>query len=163
MTLFDLAAFLVLLTSGLFGLWRGFLSEMIALVTWGLAFLAAQQWSPLFVGFFLGGIKDAGLQPLIAWIAVFVLVLLLMGVARTLLTGLIRAMGMGRADRIIGALFGLLRGMFLCILTVAALGMTSLPRSPVWQEARLAPPLETAVLILRPWLPPEMARRIRFK
>lgn len=163
MTLFDLAVFLILVTSALFGLWRGFLSEMIALVTWGLAFLGAQHLSPLFASLFLRGIKDAGLQPLIAWISVFVLILLIMGLSRTLLTGLIRAMGMGRADRIIGALFGLLRGLFITILVVAAVGMTSLPRSPVWQEARLAPPLETAVLILRPWLPPDMARRIHFK
>ncbi len=43
------------------------------------------------------------------------------------------------------------------------LQMTSAPKEPWWARAQLAPPLETAVLALKPWLPPEAAKRIRFR
>lgn len=163
MTLFDLAILLVILASATLGVWRGFLSEMIALVAWALAFVGAQHLSPFFATFFLRGIKDSGMQALVAWAAVFLLVLLVMGLSRSLLGGLIHALGMGRLDRVLGASFGTLRGIFFAILLVGAGGMTSLPKTSGWQQSALAPPLETAVLILRPWLPPDVARRIRFK
>jgi len=40
--------------------------------------------------------------------------------------------------------------------------MTSLPRQVWWKEASLAAPLETAVLAAKPWLPADLAKRIRF-
>jgi membrane protein required for colicin V production len=40
--------------------------------------------------------------------------------------------------------------------------MTSAPRQPWWRQATLAVPLETAVLALKPWLPADVAKRIRF-
>ena len=50
-----------------------------------------------------------------------------------------------------------------CVVLVAAGGMTPLPQEQWWREAQFAPPLETAVLAGRPWLPPDVAGRIRFR
>ena len=47
---------------------------------------------------------------------------------------------------------------------------TSLPsrsggagRMDWWREATLSPPLETAVLAVKPWLPADAAKRIRYR
>jgi membrane protein required for colicin V production len=40
--------------------------------------------------------------------------------------------------------------------------MTSAPQQPWWRQASLAPPLETAVLAVKPMLPDDLAKRIRF-
>jgi membrane protein required for colicin V production len=41
--------------------------------------------------------------------------------------------------------------------------MTPLPKADWWRNAMLAQPLETAVIAAKPWLPPEAAKRIRFR
>jgi membrane protein required for colicin V production len=51
----------------------------------------------------------------------------------------------------------------IVLVLVAVGGMTSVPKEKWWSEAHLSAPLETAVLASKPWLPPEMAKRIRFR
>jgi membrane protein required for colicin V production len=49
------------------------------------------------------------------------------------------------------------------VVAVMVAGMTPLPKADWWQDAMLAPPLETAVLVAKPWLPADAAKRIRFR
>jgi membrane protein required for colicin V production len=63
----------------------------------------------------------------------------------------------------LGASFGVLRGMLVVVLAVMLAGMTSLPAAAWWREAVLAPPLETAVIAAKPWLPQELAKRIKYR
>jgi len=64
--------------------------------------------------------------------------------------------------RLLGVIFGVARGLAIVLVLVALGGMTSLPREKWWSEAYLSPPLQTAVLASKPWLPAEVAKRIRF-
>ena len=53
----------------------------------------------------------------------------------------------------------------VAIIVVAVLigGLTMLPQQAWWRQAWLAPPLETAVLASKPWLPAAVAKRIRYR
>ena len=42
-------------------------------------------------------------------------------------------------------------------------GMTMVTKEKWWTEAYFSAPLETAVLAGKPWLPPEISKRIRFR
>ena len=42
-------------------------------------------------------------------------------------------------------------------------GLTPLPREPVWRNAVLSAPLETAVTAMKPLLPEGLAQRIRYR
>jgi membrane protein required for colicin V production len=59
-------------------------------------------------------------------------------------------------------LFGLARGVLVSMVLVGLGGMTAAPKQSWWKEAALSPPLETAVLVARQWLPGDLAKRIRF-
>jgi membrane protein required for colicin V production len=48
------------------------------------------------------------------------------------------------------------------MILVAVGGMTAAPQQIWWKQATLAPPLQTAVLAARPWMPDDLAKRIRF-
>lgn len=98
-----------------------------------------------------------------AYVIIFIAVLLLFSIARKVISMLLSAVGLGLLDRLLGAFFGIFRGVLVVLAGVMVAGMTPLPKSAWWQESVLAPPLETAVLAARPWLPAEAVKRIRFR
>ena len=162
MTAFDYAVIVVLVASLGLGLWRGLVGEVISLLAWILAVLAAWQFGPE-IGALLTAIADPGFRLLAGYAAVFFAVLAVLAMVKLALRGLLKALGLSVADRMLGVLFGLARGLLIVFILVAAGGMTSAPGEKWWREARLSPPLETAVIAAKPWLPPDMAKRIRFR
>ena len=163
MTYFDYAVIAIMAASLLLGLWRGMVGEVIALTAWVLGFIAARWWGDEVARVFLIGIADPALRLVAAWAAIFIVVLVLMALLRLALRGLLKALGLSLSDRLLGVVFGAARGLLIILVLTAAGGMTSLPKEKWWSEAYFAPPLETAVLASRPWLPAEAAKRIHFK
>ena len=163
MTYFDYVVITILAASVLLGLWRGVIGEIIALVAWVLAFLAAKWWGAEVARVFFTGITDPALRVVAAWVAVFVVVLVLMALLRLAVRGLLKALGLSLSDRLLGIVFGAARGLLIVLALVAAGGMTSLPKEKWWGDAYFAAPLETAVLAGKPWLPPDVSKRIRFR
>ena len=163
MTAFDYAVLTVILASVLLGLWRGVVSEILALAAWVVAFLVARAEAAEVARWLAGHIADPGMRLAAAYVLVFVGVLLVFAIARMLISLMLKAVGLGLLDRLLGAGFGVLRGMVVVLMAVLVAGMTPLPRADWWRDAMLAPPLETAVIAAKPWLPAEAAKRIRFR
>lgn len=163
MTVFDYVVIGVVAASLLLGLWRGVVGEVIALAAWVLAFFAAVQFGGELGNAVFTNIADKGLRAAAGFGAVFVGVLVVMALVRLAASSLIKALGLGLSDRLLGLVFGVARGLMIAMLIVAVGGMTSAPQAEWWQESTLAPPLETAVLAAKPWLPADLAKRIRFK
>lgn len=163
MTPFDYAVLVILLASMLLGAWRGVVGEIIALAAWVLAFFAAKWWGDELARQLLTGIADPAVRIVVAWVLVFVVVLLLMALVRLAIRGLLKALGLSLSDRALGVLFGTARGVLIVLVLVGLGGMLSLAKEKWWSEAYFSAPLETAVLACKPWLPPEVAKRIRFR
>jgi membrane protein required for colicin V production len=98
-----------------------------------------------------------------AYVLIFVGVLLVFAIAGMLISLMLKAVGLGLLDRLLGAAFGVLRGILVVWMAVLVAGMTPLPKADWWRDATLAPPLETAVIAAKPWLPADAAKRIRFR
>lgn len=163
MTVFDYAVLTVISASVLLGLWRGVVSEILALAAWIVAFLVARLLAVEVANGLTGQIAEPGLRLAVAYVLVFVGVLLVFAVARMLISLLLKAVGLGVLDRLLGAAFGVLRGMLVVLVAVLVAGMTPLPKAEWWRGAILAPPLETAVYAAKPWLPADVAKRIRYR
>jgi membrane protein required for colicin V production len=71
--------------------------------------------------------------------------------------------GLSLADRTLGAVFGIARGALILVVLVLAAGLTALPRERFWREAKLAAPLETAAIAVKPYLPRAVADRVRYE
>jgi membrane protein required for colicin V production len=163
MTGFDYAVLAVLALSAAIGLWRGLVSEVMALVAWVLALFLAWHYSAAAAELFSGMIVEPAWRQVAGFALIFVAVLLLAMLVRFLLRELLRAIGLGPVDRMFGALFGLVRGLAIVFVVVLLGGMVGISREPWWSNALLAPPLETAVIASKPWLPEAVANRIRFR
>jgi membrane protein required for colicin V production len=163
MTEFDYAVLLVVGISVAIGAIRGLIREAFSLAGWILAFIVANAYGGEVAGMLRTAIHNDSARLMVGFILLFVLVLLAMGIAGLLLSRLFHIAGLGLADRGFGAIFGLARGIVVVLAVVMVCGLTVLPREPMWRGAVLAPPLETAVIAAKPWMPRELAERIRYR
>jgi len=163
MTVFDYAFLGVLALSAAVGMWRGLVSEVTALLAWVLALAAAWRYSNAAAGLLHGVIAEPAWRQVAGFALIFVAVLLIAALLRFLLRELLRAAGLAATDRFFGALFGLARGLAITFAVVLLGGLIGVAREPWWSDALFAPPLETAVIAAKPWLPDTVADRIRFR
>ncbi len=162
MTWFDYVVIAVVGLSVLLAVYRGVVREIAALAGWAAALILSglfaqdlAQWLPASLSHVL--------RAVIAYLIIFLSVLLLSGVLGMLLAKLFHAAGLGFTDRAVGALFGFVRGAVIVFIVVMLAGLTSLPKEPFWRDAALSGPVETAVLAARPALPKDLAQRIRYR
>jgi membrane protein required for colicin V production len=88
---------------------------------------------------------------------------MLFGLAAIALGALVRKGRMTGTDRVLGALFGLVRGVLLLVALVLLAGLTPLPRERAWRNAVLSQPLEGAAILVRTYLPGPLASRIHYQ
>jgi membrane protein required for colicin V production len=162
MTGFDYVMIGIVSVSLLFGLWRGVVGEVIALVAWGVGIFAAIDFGTAVGHSLFAGVSDPALRTLAGCVVIFIGVLVAMSLLNMVVRSMVKALGLSVSDRILGMLFGLVRGVLICMVLVGLGGMTSAPAQPWWQNATLAAPLETVVMAAKPWLPDDLAKRIRF-
>lgn len=162
MTVFDYVVIGIVGLSLLFGLWRGVVGEVIALMAWALAIFAAVEFGTQVGLAVFSGIADPAVRTLAGCVSIFVGVLVAMSLVRMAVRSMVKALGLSVSDRLLGMVFGLVRGVLVSMVLVGLGGMTSAPKQAWWREATLAPPLETAVMVARSWLPDDLAKRIRF-
>lgn len=163
MTVFDYVVLGAVALSLLLGVWRGVVSEILALVAWVAAFVAARTWAAPAGEMLALGLTEPAWRQVAGFLAIFVAVLVLFALARWLVSLLLKAVGLAPLDRVLGAVFGIARGVLVVWVVVLLAGLTALPQQQWWRQALLAPPLETAVLAAKPWLPPDLAKRIHYR
>ena len=163
MTAFDFAVLAIVGLSVIVSIWRGVVREILALLAWIIAFVVAQAYADRVALWLPDAIANISLRLLIAFILLFVFVLLLGALVSLLLSKLVRSVGLGPVDRGVGAIFGLVRGMLAVLILVLLCGLTGLPRLPIWRDAMLSPPLEAIAVSLAPMLPDALSRRISYE
>ena len=158
MTSFDYIVLAILGVSGLLGLLRGFIKEALSLIAYGVAFLAAIWWGPRVMPWLAPYIENDLLRMAAAYGAVFIVMLLLVGLLNITLATLIQKTGLTPADHGLGGLFGLLRGLLVVLVLVALAGYTELPKEPWWEHARLSGTAVQGVQQIKQLLPPSLAQ-----
>ena len=159
---FDIALVTLVALSALFAFARGIIREVIALATWIVGFIAAIAYAGSVAGMF----EWLDITPVAKQAIAFGLILLVVLIAGALiarsLAGLIRALGLGFIDRLLGLIFGVARGLVVIVVFALIAGVTALPRQNWWQNSVLGAPLAQAALALRPYLPRAWADRLDF-
>jgi membrane protein required for colicin V production len=140
----DVLILVLLLGSTLIGLLRGFVREAVSLVFWIVAIWAAWKFGPLVEPHLGGLLADPKVAPWVGRLVVLVLVLLLGWMVSMLLGFFTRSMGLGPLDRVIGLLFGIVRGMVLVGLMIIGAELLHLNHEEWWNRSKLIPYGETA-------------------
>ena len=162
MTWLDYTLIAILLISVIWGALRGVVREIISLGGWVIAFLAANLLAGPLAPHLPEIIAGETLRALAAFVAIFIAALFLTALVGLLLSKMINAVGLGAADKGLGVLFGLARGLILVLVAALLAGLTSAPQQAWWKNSVSGEPLKHAALALKPWLPESFAQRLRY-
>ncbi len=154
----DLALAALLLLSIAIGLWRGLVFEVMSLAGWVVAYFAASPLSPVIESFLPEGKFGPAVLHLVSLALAFFFVLIVWSLATRLVKTLIHATPLSVVDRLGGAGFGALRGVFIALLLVLVIGASPLAETSTWQASRAAPVLAGVLRDATPWLPEPVAR-----
>lgn len=129
----------VVVISCLIGLWRGFMREAISLATWILGLWLAWTFSSSIEPMLGGLLSGPQVKVWVARLIILVLVVLAGNLVGFVVTRAVRYSPFGVADRLLGVLFGLLRGALLIGVGVILGQLLELDGETWWKNSALLP------------------------
>jgi len=126
--LFDWLILLVWVVSSIYGVVRGFAREALSILGWVSAFLLANTLADAVAGLGRNVIDEPTTRYLLGWVLTFAAVLLTFGVVAAFLSKQMRQPGFNIGNRLLGGIFGLLRGVII-VAAVSILLRAALPDS----------------------------------
>ena len=149
----DWIAGAVLALSMLTGAWRGLVFEILSLANLLLAFVLAYWLAPVVSVYVPMPGSGEILRYAASFVTAFVLSLLVGSLVIFLIKKVVYVSGMGAIDRVLGCVFGALRGVVVLLAFALVLRHTPLHDTAMWQEARSPAIAQSLMTALKPWLP----------
>lgn len=162
MTLFDYVVLFVLICSIVISTMRGLIKEILSLISWIIALVVANAFGGTVAAWLPDMIPGQLTRMIVAFLALFIGVRLLMALLMKAVDALIKASGLSLADRGLGGLFGLARGCVIVMAMVLVCGMTAIPQQAFWKNALLSPVAVSAVQTVMPFLPGSVTQYVHF-
>jgi membrane protein required for colicin V production len=156
----DLSLVGVMVISMIIGVVRGLVFEMLSAIGWIAAYFAAQWLAPSLVSYIPAAVSGPGLRHGVAFVATFIVVLLIWSLVSRVLRMWVRGSPMSRTDRMLGAAFGLARGVVLLLAVATVIRLTPLSESVAWRQSTGAGWLDVALRGLKPMLPADISRHL---
>lgn len=160
MSAVDWILLVLLLASVAIGAWRGLVFEVLSVAGWIAAFIAAQLFAPQAAALLP---MEVGAEPVryaAGFVLVFVLTVFAAGFVAWLVKKMVEAVGLRPIDRMLGAMFGILRGLVLLLAVTVIVGMTPLGSSAAWKESTGAAVLSSWLKALKPILPEQFGKHL---
>ena len=154
----DWSLLAVLGLSLVIGVWRGLVKEVLSLAGWVAAFYVSQMYAPAAAAWLPMSGSSQMLRYAAGFVLVFVAVLIATVFVSWTVKALVSAVGLGPLDRLLGSVFGVLRGLVLLLAVTVVVGMTPLRESDAWQHAQGAQWLELLLHTLKPVLPVDFGK-----
>lgn len=132
----DYIVLAIIAISILVGAIRGFIKEAFSLAVWASAFLIAFQYSGALAIHLEDHIGLPSARTSLAFAGLFLSVLLVGGLLTFLVGKLVEKTGLSGTDRLLGGLFGGVRGVALVVAIILVAGLTPVPQDPWWQQSR---------------------------
>jgi membrane protein required for colicin V production len=158
----DIAIAVVLGLSSLLSLLRGLVKEILSLLAWVVAFWVALAYGAHVAQWLDGLITQASARKALAFVVLLIGTLIAFGLLNSLVAKLLSNSGLGDTDKLLGMIFGFLRGLAIMMVLVLLASLTPAPLQDWWQSSILLPRLSTAAHWLLAWLPPEFGRHFGY-
>jgi len=158
----DIAIILIIVLSAVISSIRGFAKEALSLFGWVFAFWVSMSFSSGLALMFTDTIADPILRLIVAFLMLFIASLIVSTILNYFVIQFVQRTGMMGADRSIGIVFGVLRGMLIVTAMVMFSGLTPFPQTPSWDSSFLLYYFEGFAVWLRDLMPADMAGSFKF-
>lgn len=162
MTSFDYAVLVIIAFSIVLSVMRGLLREVLAILGWIAAFYVAKTYTNQILPMMPANIPTEPLRILAAFLVLLLATLLVASLLAIALSAIFKRIGLGWLNRLLGAVFGMVRGLLIVCVLVFLAGLTSAPKDVRWRNAMFSAPLEALVTSMLPWVPDSIANRVKF-
>lgn len=156
LTAWDWAVGLIVFLSIAFGIWRGLIRTVFALLGWVAALLAIPLLGPVAVDS-MGLVDYAWVAYVLVFVAVWIIVRL---IGRVLARGA-RSAGLAGVDRLLGGAIGVARAVLIIGVIVVAAKVSGANESASWKLSFTRPLLEYILTTLEPYLPEKVGGVVR--
>lgn len=143
----------VLLVSMIVGFFRGFFPELVSIATWIVAVFAAMNFSGMVEPYLQGKLGSVVIELWASRLIMFVAALILGGLLGQLVSLLIDKSGLSGTDRMLGLLFGIVRGAVILGVLAIFGQLLGFQKEPWWPESQLIPMTERVGDALRVMVP----------
>ncbi len=155
----DWVLIVIVAISTLLGFSRGMVKELFALGGW----IAAFVFSIWYAGDLSEKIPLKSAGPLaryfIAIVLIVVLSVFVAGLIGNLIRKILSSVSIGAEDRLLGCLFGLLRGAIIVMILVYLGGLSeTITQQDWWKSSELVPYAKKGIDLCTPYLPEELLR-----
>ena len=118
---------------------RGLIREVLSLLIWIGAFWVAYNFVDVGANSLTNLIELPSARHLIAFVALFLVALILGGMINFIVAKFIQKTGLSASDRFFGMFFGILRALIAIVVITFFIQATPLSEDPWWQQSKLAP------------------------
>jgi len=129
LALIDIIILVIIGISSLIGVFRGLVKEALSLASWFAAIVAGTLFSAQLADLMVNLINNASLRRIAAFAILFIVVIFAGTILSNLVSKLTQAAGLKGADRTLGALFGILRGLIIVLVIVLVGSQFALSRN----------------------------------
>ncbi len=153
----------LILLSMLIGFFKGFVKESISLATWIAAIIIGLRFSPEMANHLPVSIDNEIIRISIAFALLFIAVLVIGGLINYLISQFVKKTGLSGTDRLLGLIFGALRGGLIVTLLVllATRLVPGMQSEPWWQQSRMMPSFISLAEQLNVFLPKQLQDRLK--
>lgn len=138
----------VVVISTLLSLKRGFVKEILSLVTWVVAFVVAVKFSDQMQALLVEQVQSDQIRYIVAFVSLFIASLVVGALVSFLLGSLIQVTGLSSTDRVLGMVFGFARGSMVVVAFVSLLSLSpAIEKTDMWKSSQLIPQL----VLLKDW------------
>jgi len=161
-SLLDVILIGIMLISGILALMRGFTREVLSIIAWAGAALAAYLAYTGFRDMARSYIQPDYVADITLVAGTFFVVLILISILTIKLSDWILDSGVGALDRTLGFLFGMLRGLLLVVVAyLFFIWLVPVERRPEWvRNAATLPVIERTGTFVISFLPPDVAETL---
>ena len=135
------------------GLFRGFIKELVALCVWILAIWLAYTYSPLLDPKLVPYIQDKTARIVVAFVVILLFTIIVGGICNAIFSFILKRTGLSGTDRVLGMVFGFVRGVFIVALVFAGFKMTAIPDKDYVSHSALYPRFEPLVDWIHGYMP----------
>lgn len=162
MTVFDYSVLAIIGLSVILSIMRGMVKEVLSILGWIAAFYVGKTYTSQLMPLMPLDIPSESLRILAAFVVLFLATLLLSTLLAIAVSTVFKKVGLGWLDRMLGALFGMFRGLLIVCILVFLAGLTELPKDSRWKNAMFSSPIEALVINMLHWLPEGIAKHVNY-